>query len=95
MEITLRKAIDVRIQVTEVVREKGLDSFVEKIAEKIDKAAEEGKPECYVVFNNTDEIILDLAINMLKQAGYETHLNYADHALIIVWGYVKNKRKDV
>lgn len=95
MAIAFRKAIDVQIQVTEIVREKGLDSFVEKITEKIDKAAEEGKPECYVVFNNTDEIVLDLAIDMLKQAGYETHLEYADRALIIAWGYVKNKRKDV
>lgn len=91
----LRKAIDVRIQVTEVVREKGLDSFVKKITEKIDKAAEEGKPDCYVAFSNTDVVILDLAIDMLKEAGYETHLNYAEHTLLIYWGYVNNKRKDV
>lgn len=95
MEIMLRKAIDVQIQATEITRKNGLDSFVEKIVAKIDKAAGEGKPECYVIFNNTDEIILDLAMDMLNQAGYETHLNYADHALIITWGYVKNKRKDV
>lgn len=89
MEITLRKAIDAQIQVTEVVREKGLDSFVKKIAAEIDKAAGEGKPECHVVCNNTDEIILDLAIDILKQAGYDTLLNYNEHTLLIHWGYVK------
>nr|DAH33532.1 MAG TPA: putative tautomerase [Caudoviricetes sp.] len=91
----LRKAIDVQIQATEIVRKKGLDSFVEKIAAKIDEAAGEGKPECYVTFNDIDEVVLDQMINMLNQAGYETHLNYYDHALNIIWGYVKNKRKDV
>ena len=95
MEIMLRKAIDVQIQATEVVRKKGLDSFIEKIMAKIDKAAGEGKPECYIIFNNTDEIILDLAIDVLNRAGYETHLNYADRALIIIWGYIKNKRNDM
>ena len=82
------------LKADEVVRKKGLDSFIEKIMAKIDKAAEEGKPECYVIFNNTEEIILDLAIDVLNQAGYETHPNYVDRALIITWGYVKNKRKD-
>lgn len=62
---------------------------------KIDESAEEGKPECHVIFDNTDEIILDLAIDILDQAGYETHLNYADHALIIIWGCVRHKRKDM
>lgn len=95
MGITLRNAIDVQIQATEMARERGLDSFVNKIAAKIDKAAGEGKPECYVALDSTDEIILDLAIDILKQAGYKTHLNYADSALIIVWGYVKNERKDM
>lgn len=84
-----------RFRLPRLFAKKGLDSFIEKIMAKIDKAAEEGKPECYVIFNNTDEVIPDLAIDMLNQAGYKTNLNYGDHALIIMWGYVKNKRKDV
>jgi hypothetical protein len=95
MEIMLRKAIDVQIQATEIVRKKGLDSFVEKIAAKIDEAAGEGKPECYITFNDTDKVVLDQTIDILNQAGYEAHLNYHDRALNIIWGYVKNKRKDV
>lgn len=89
MTMTFRKAIDVRIQATKIIREKGVDSFVKKITEKIDKAAEEGKSDCYVSFNNPDVIILDLAVDMLKESGYETHLNYAEHTLWIYWGYVK------
>ena len=95
MKKMLRKAIDVQIQATEIVRKKGLDSFVEKIVAKIDEAAEKGKPGCYVIFNDTDDVVLDQAIKMLNQAGYEAHLNYHDRELNIIWGYVKNKRKDV
>ncbi len=95
MEITFRNAIDVRIQATEVVRKKGLDSFVKKITAEIDKAAGEGNSDCYVVFDSVSEAVLDLVITMLKQAGYETHLNYDERTLIIIWGYVRNKRMDV
>ena len=33
--------------------------------------------------------VLDLAVDMLKESGYETRLNYAEHTLWIYWGYVK------